>query len=139
MRMQRAVGAIRGLVNREGIESAIAGIQALADATERYCGFTGHEIRTNKSAVQMMLWLETKTGEKLLPKAELPRLFLRRWKPGKVPWSVELGEPELFPVKGPKDELRHLGHTETYLGRAPRAKKLLRASKLQIHQNFSAP
>ena len=48
--LQSAVGAIKGLIRREGIDRAIHGIQALADATERYCGFTGHEIRTNKSA-----------------------------------------------------------------------------------------
>ena len=82
-------------MTKEGIDRAIRGIQAIADATERYCGFTGHEIRTNKSAVQMMLWLETKTGEKLVPKSELPRLYLRRWQPGKLPWTVEFSGARL--------------------------------------------
>jgi hypothetical protein len=57
-------------------------------------------------------------------KDELPPLYLQQWRKGVEPWTVTLGTREEFPCTGPLDELKHLGHTENAMGKAPSAKKL---------------
>ena len=132
--MQRALNAIKGVLQTPAdIPLAIKAIQQIADATERYCGFTGHEIRVDKSALQMLLYVQTAQGATLVPKEQLPTLYLRRWQSATTQhtWGVQLGPATAFPLFGPHDELRHLGHTESAMGTAPIAKKLALASTRQ--------
>ncbi len=57
--LQCARNAVRGiLLKKQDIPGALLAIQRIADATELYCGFTGHQIRVDKSALQFLLWLD---------------------------------------------------------------------------------
>ena len=75
----------------------------------------------------------------LVPKAQLPTLYLRRWQSATTQdtWGVELGPATPFPLVGPYDELRHLGHTESAMGTAPIAKKLaLLSTRQAAHHEY---
>ena len=130
--LQRARNAVRGiLLHKRDIPAALTAIQKIADATELYCGFTGHQIRVDKSALQFLLWIaDGEGGSTMVDKADMPPLYLRQWLKGPGLWEVHLGPPLPFPLIAPHDELRHLGHTESAMGTSSlAAKATLRATR----------
>ena len=84
----QAIGkAVHGILRSRGdIPRCLEAIQKVADATERYCGFTGHQIRVDKSALQLLLWLKVSEHETMLitDKNELSSLMLRQWEKGEA-------------------------------------------------------
>jgi hypothetical protein len=109
--LQRACNAVRGiLLHRTDVPGALAAIQRIADATELYCGFTGHQIRVDKSALQFLLWIaDGKGGSNLLSKEDMTPIYLRQWLKSPGLWKVHRGPPQPFPLIAPTHDLRHLG------------------------------
>ena len=134
-------GAIRTLARQQASH-----LQGLLDGVELFCGCTGHEIKTKKSHVLILMWLVDTTGGAVeWPTALASALVIRRWLPSNTRWEPVLGPEEAFPLAMPSAEKRHLGHFQDAYGNSTTALKALthdtlsRASRIARSRALPAP
>jgi hypothetical protein len=110
-------GAIRTLARQQASH-----LQGLLDGVELFCGCTGHEMKTNKSHVLILMWLVDTTGGAVeWPTALASALVMRRWLPSNTRWEPVLGPEEAFPLAMPSAEKRHLRHFQDAYGNSIKA------------------
>ncbi len=123
--MARAFGTPGNAIHRTA-QLQETHLQTLLDAVELFCGCTGHEIKTKKSHVLLLMWLSDETQGAIECQTSLNKvLTLRRWKTSHIRWTPCRGNIEYFPIAMASEEKRHLGHFQDGYGSSKVALKTL--------------
>ena len=124
--LARAFGAPGNTIRKLATAQATH-LQTLLNAVELFCGCTGHEIKTKKSHVLLLMWLSDMTQGAVECKSSLNMtLTLQRWQTSHVRWQPSLGPVEHLPVAMASDEKRHLGNFQNGYGSSKAALKKLK-------------